>query len=716
MRLSRTTNNNRRGAVVIIAAVLMVVFMSMVSFAVDMGYVATVQTQLQRAADGAALAAAAEMNRSGLSAAITRAQQIGTLNTSSAGPISIPTSNVTFGVWNLTTRSFTPSAPGAGGNAVRVRITQTPNLFFARAMGIGNTTVNTESIAIATPRDICFVVDLSGSMNDDTETCWSTTAINNRYASAGYPTIGNTVMQDIFTDFNLGSFPGTNHQIGRGLGTFYNSYSQWAYAEMTKDGGPLSASTIASTYRILTTDTEAQRKTKAYSWIIDNQIKTIMPNARPTPNITTNYGFWAKYIDYLIQTASVTVPPPPPPPSTGGGSSGGGSSGGGSSGGSSGGTSPPPPPPPPSPPPIGWLNPASPFPSDNLLTPGKLVAGKINISSGPTQSAFASILPSAILSGWGQPPNSRGSIPPSIDGQTRLVGRFNNPNTVSFPGAASPSSFRNTIGPRTYINFVLDHGRDLNINGAKSPISVDSSQCPWHSEATDGGNFDFPPREQPTHACRRSIIAAMAIIQSRNAVNPSADQRDWVSVVTFDKATPGPQIARGLTSDYVSAMQAVTRLQAVGDRDASTATESGLIKAQEVLKPTSQGGQGREFSNKVVVLLTDGVPNVTSSSTGTISGYMTANPDSNFYGGGYWWLDGPIMQAKTMTSKQYQTYPVGIGLGTDYNFMDRMARAGTTANSSGQSPRGSGNPAEYETRLKQIFQDIISNAGVRLVH
>ncbi len=103
-------------------------------------------------------------------------------------------------------------------------------------------------------------------------------------------------------------------------------------------------------------------------------------------------------------------------------------------------------------------------------------------------------------------------------------------------------------------------------------------------------------------------------------------------------------------------MQAVTRLQAVGDRDASTATESGLIKAQEVLKPTSQGGQGREFSNKVVVLLTDGVPNVTSSPTGTISSYMSANPDSNFYGGGYWWLDGPIMQAKTMTSKQYQTY------------------------------------------------------------
>jgi Flp pilus assembly protein TadG len=700
--------------VVIIAAVLMVVFMSMVSFAVDMGYVATVQTQLQRAADAAALAAAAEMNRNGLAAAVTRAQQIGGLNTSSAGAVSIPPANITFGVWNLTTRSFTPSAPGAGGNAVRVRISQTPNLFFARAMGIGNTQVNTESIAIATPRDIAFVVDLSGSMNDDTETTWATTAINNRYASSGYPTIGNTIMQDIYTDFNLGTYPGTNQQIGVGLGTWYNSYQQWAYAEMTKDGGPLSLTSVPSTYRILTTDNETVRKTKAYSWIIDNQIKTIMANARPTPNITTNYSFWARYIDYVIQNVSVTVPPPPSPPSTGGGGTSGGS--GGSSGGSSGGTTPPPPPPPPSPPPIGWLEHGLPIPLEDESTSGQLVARRIQRTFGPASTTLTQLLPSAILAGWGQPPDSRGSIPPSIDGNTRLIGRFNNPNRSSFPTASNPTSFRNVVGPRTYLNFVLDHGRDLTINGARSPISVDSTLCPWHSESTAGGNFDFPPREQPTHACRRSIIAALAIIQSRNAVNPSPEQRDWVSIVTFDKANPGPQVPQALTSDYTQAMRACTRLQAVGDRDASTATESGLIRAQAILKPTSQGGQGREFSNKVVVLLTDGVPNVTTSSTTTISNYMTSNPDSNFYGGGYWWLDGPIMQARSMTGNQWQTYPVGIGLGTDYDFMDRMARAGGTANSSGQSPRGSGNPAEYESRLTAIFQDIISNAGVRLVN
>ncbi len=336
--------------------------------------------------------------------------------------------------------------------------------------------------------------------------------------------------------------------------------------------------------------------------------------------------------------------------------------------------------------------------------------------TGPQQSALANLLPRAILAGWGQPPDNRWLIPPAIDYDTRLLWKFNNPNRSIHPSANDPWSYRNLLGPLTYVNFILDHGRDLTIDGQRSPISVDSSLCPWHSEATDGGPFDFPPREQPAHACRRSIISALAVIRDRNAVNPSPEQRDWVTIITFDKANPGPQVAQTLTSDYVTAMHASTRLQAVGDRSASTATESGMIKAQEIIRPLSQGGQGREFSDKVVVVLTDGVPNVTSSATGDISSFMSDNPDSNFYGGGYWWLDGPLMQSKIMTSKRWKTYPVGIGLGTDYDFMDRMARMGTTANASGQSPRGSGNPAEYETRLKQIFQEIIDNAGVRLVN
>ena len=51
---------------------------------------------------------------------------------------------------------------------------------------------------------------------------------------------------------------------------------------------PLTLSGVSSTYKILSSDSEATRKTKAYKWIIDTQIASVMPNAKPTPSSSTN--------------------------------------------------------------------------------------------------------------------------------------------------------------------------------------------------------------------------------------------------------------------------------------------------------------------------------------------------------------------------------------------------------------------------------------------
>jgi hypothetical protein len=118
-------------------------------------------------------------------------------------------------------------------------------------------------------------------------------------------------------------------------------------------------------------------------------------------------------------------------------------------------------------------------------------------------------------------------------------------------------------------------------------------------------------------------------------------------------------------------------------------------------------------TNKVVVLLTDGMPNLYSSSTSTISSYRTSYPSSNFYGSSYA-KDAPLMQASMMQGNHWYLYPVGIGLGCDYDFMDRLARMGDT-DKNGQGPRGSGNPADYEARLTEIFQNIITNPKLRIV-
>jgi hypothetical protein len=44
-----------------------------------------------------------------------------------------------------------------------------------------------------------------------------------------------------------------------------------------------------------------------------------------------------------------------------------------------------------------------------------------------------------------------------------------------------------------------------------------------------------------------------------------------------------------------------------------------------------------------------------------------------------------------------------------------MARMGLTADPSGHGARGSGNPADYEARLTEIFRKIIINPRLRLV-
>ena len=73
------------------------------------------------------------------------------------------------------------------------------------------------------------------------------------------------------------------------------------------------------------------------------------------------------------------------------------------------------------------------------------------------------------------------------------------------------------------------------------------------------------------------------------------------------------------------------------------------------------------------------------------------------------------MQTSMVQGNNWYLYPVGIGLGCNYDFMDRMARMGATANNSGESARGTGNPAQYEAVLTQIFQNIITNPKLRLV-
>ena len=177
-----------------------------------------------------------------------------------------------------------------------------------------------------------------------------------------------------------------------------------------------------------------------------------------------------------------------------------------------------------------------------------------------------------------------------------------------------------------------------------------------------------------------------------------------------------------LTDDYAMAKQACTTLQSSADLGATTATDSGLRLAREHLQnkvnnPMNQvdGPQGRRFATKVIVLLTDGLPNAWESDADSVEQYVATNPDSNFYPAGNTWFNSPIRHAhEFLTTQRGSVYGVGMGMGVDYDFMDRIARISRTAEG-GQSPRSSGDPSAYEAQLIEIFRRIIGRPGSRLV-
>jgi hypothetical protein len=698
---------SRRGAIMIFAAIILVMMFAFVAFSVDVGYMTMTKAQLQNAADAAAMAGVRELSNSD-AAVRTVAKAIALENSAAGAPVDLVDADIEIGQFNFATKVFT--AGGTGANAVKVttRIVDQP-LFFAPIIQNDDFDMAAESIAMLNPRDIMFVVDLSGSMNDDTEPCWATQTINDKFGPLGYPGVANPLIQDLYTDFGFGTYPGAYQYVGEPLGVPQSNY---AYAEMTKDDGPLTNPALDVWYRVDNADDEPTRKQKAYRWLIDYQIAVLMPAAAPTPDSHTTYAYWEKYLDYIMSGAYVG---PPPPPSGGGG--GGGVGGGGGPE-----------------PPLGYRKPA-PGLTIPRLSPA-LLALRPNRVLGTTADVGSTIAVELLRSeaSLSQTPPYPGCPRrglteymwlPDLDWD--YIGGFNNPNYYTHPASsANIWEWQNRIGYITYVQFMHDWGRDRSPevdNGTnsdpalagKTPLSPLSPYCPKHIEATAAGLMNFPPREQPMHAVRRSMIAALQHVKTMNG-SILAGYGDRVGIVAYDGMDTfhTPQIVQPLTSDYDAAVLACTNLSAVSDIGATTATEAGLIVAKNHLKKPSEGGAGRPFASRVIVLLTDGVPNAWMSSDGTINSYIAANASSEYYDTEYTWYNSALVQAAQTDASRITLYPIGMGLGTDYDFMDRMARLSGT-DEGGLSVRGSGNPAEYEERLTETFEQIVRYPGGRLV-
>ena len=341
----------------------------------------------------------------------------------------------------LSSAPWTPAQSVHGqpdpGNALRVTVERSAAgaagpLVLRPIFGKQSFTASASAVAMTNPRDIAFVVDLSGSMNNDTEPCWATSEINNAFGRRGYPTIGNDLMQQLYDDFGYGTFPGTLQYVGQPLGV---AQDQYAYAELTKNSGPLTQASIAAQYRISNTDSEATRKHEGL------QVDHRQPDRRGD----------ARRQAHPQQQQS---------------------------------------------------RPATP----------------IGRSTSTTSCGRSRSRPS---SPKGKPrPSYPVTLPPSqssdrIDGiRQPLHGRLSRRRR-----AARRQGYRNKIGYRTYVQFMMDFGRDGQpASGQYVPLSTSQRRTArGTAKSTDGGTFSFPPREQPTHAARRALIAAIQVIKERNA-------------------------------------------------------------------------------------------------------------------------------------------------------------------------------------------------------
>lgn len=157
----RTQNRRtkRRGAIVVLAAFLMVLLIAMVAFSLDYGYILTMKTDLQRAADAAALAAVqdlipdAEGNQSYAAATASVTSYVRD-NLGEAG-FNVASTDIEIGRYDPATIY---SGVNLLNNGIRdtVRVTLrrdgTTNsavpLFFARALGIRDATVTATATAV----------------------------------------------------------------------------------------------------------------------------------------------------------------------------------------------------------------------------------------------------------------------------------------------------------------------------------------------------------------------------------------------------------------------------------------------------------------------------------------------------------------------------------------------------------------------------------------
>ncbi len=162
----------RRAVVTVQVAVSLTFIVGFTALVIDVGRLHTARTELQVAADAAALAAALELGADG--DPVAKANEYAQLNAPRGYTVEVLADDVEFGNAPLSGDKYVFTPGGTVPDAVRVTVRRADGggLFsvpylFAPVLGFSGRTLEARAAAMLVPRDIAVVNDLSNSMNYD---------------------------------------------------------------------------------------------------------------------------------------------------------------------------------------------------------------------------------------------------------------------------------------------------------------------------------------------------------------------------------------------------------------------------------------------------------------------------------------------------------------------------------------------------------------------
>lgn len=139
----------RHGISLVYAVLVMVALLGLCSFAVDYGRMRVARTQLQMAADAAAMYGITGIKTS-IATAQSRAVSAAADNKSDGTSVALSTNDIELGTWDPGTRTFTALAGNARLGATAMRVTTRTDVPTVFAAALGRNSISIQTSAIAT--------------------------------------------------------------------------------------------------------------------------------------------------------------------------------------------------------------------------------------------------------------------------------------------------------------------------------------------------------------------------------------------------------------------------------------------------------------------------------------------------------------------------------------------------------------------------------------